>query len=566
MCIRHVQTFECPSREGPPKRHRLKSNILCAHTSPCPDAQWERRTSHYSFMCPTCSGEPPEVPREKPKRDIWEREASEDEAWVNAYVASFAEVMLLWVWGFHDTNNLVRELTQLYPALYYERRCKEHGHRPSHCKCEANGTLSFLYNPATSVRRSYTNRVASHFWSTAVVHSEHARQVFAGIHRDLATACRTGNRYFRGGIARQPFFSKHSIDKRRNEMSRIVKGAWLTAQDMLRRASAQYIHCKEPCVLMEEEALNRKCAVELMGEIMMYDTGISNFRFCRVVEVLASMIQEPSWRPTSKIVQLDQLGQAVSRFPAEQSPKEALHRATVDTRNYFDGKRKTWAEEMRSYRAKRLLFDCATTLVDAAKLPSSTGGGGGGGGGGSGGGGDDESRCMICLVDFWESPSMASAPVTPRLGERATGPGQGGGHGQQAEPPWLRAAAASELSSTQSDVSNQLRDIKWDWQVVAEWRGFRGGGPAGVDVADHGEPAVRIDVCKHVVGRSCLFRGWVTESNMAEQRPRCPKCRAEPSALTYRMVEAAVGFSINPDGRSGWHLRTGLLSLLNRYT
>ncbi|KAL0930205.1 uncharacterized protein CTRU02_215025 [Colletotrichum truncatum] len=535
MCIRHIQFFECPSREGPSKRHRIKSNILCSNHHPCCESHWERRSSHYRYMCPGCSGEPPEVPREKPCNEHWERDVSEDEAWVQNHLDSLCNAVTLWAWGEFaaPTQRVsIREMARLYPAFYLERRCKEHDHRPSRCQCEANGPLSYLYNPATALRRRFTDETASAFARDPHLQSEHARQVFADVHRNLTAMCGDKNLYFKDGIARQPFFSLEAIEKRRHTMNRVVRNAWRAVEDDLRdTAKANEAGWTEAHTLMEVQALRRRNLVRFMGEILLYDNGISTAKFCLAIERLAHIIQMPQKRESSGIIALENLALVTSshdREPRADEPYDELMKRAV---SYFAGKRKTWAKEIRNYAAKRMLFEESTTLINGLELRALSG--------------DDEGHdnCSICYVDYWEAPLKPSSIASPTA-EQRTWPGR----------------LVSQSSNAESNISNQIRRLRWDDDPDVQRRIF-GANLSGVSMADHGEPAVRIKHCGHIFGRSCLFRAWVTEANEAGRRPACPYCRAEPPQRVYQIIESFVGARLTID--PGWHLPTFLLSLID---
>ncbi|KAF9882479.1 hypothetical protein CkaCkLH20_00515 [Colletotrichum karsti] len=550
MCIKHVQFFACPSKDGRAKHHCIKSNILCSEHFPCPEPQWERRTSEYRYMCPSCSGEPPEVPRQRPATEHWERDNSTDDDWVQCYVDGLCNSVLVWGWGrqhgrgsgLEDTVS-VRQMTQLYPSFFLEWRCKERDHRPSQCTCEANGPLAYLYNPAMAARRHFTNETASEFATNSHVQGELARQSFADVHRRLSRMCSRGKLYFEDGIARQPFFSGEGVARRRSTLERVVKNAWRAMEDELTAsADANGEGWTDAHTLMEERTRRRMSLVKFMGEIALYDNGFSMARFCLVAERLASIIQTPQWRGPSHVMSLEKMADVASAVQDGGNQPDSLNPFGEFTKKavaYFTSKRETWAKEIRNYTSKRMLFDSAIEPMNDAALQAAVKDG-------------VEEECAVCYVKFWETPSLR--PPTPKQTPTAASPEQ---RDTLAGRQQLLVSQAS-TATTGSHISNQIRRLKWDDDPDVQRRIF-GANAAGVSMFDRGEPPVRLKHCGHVIGRSCLFRAWVTEANDPDERPSCPFCRAEPPMGVYQVVEAFLG-----DGGRSWRFPTRLLSLLSR--
>ncbi|CAI0643054.1 unnamed protein product [Colletotrichum noveboracense] len=549
MCIRHVQFFECPSRDGVPKRHSIKSNILCSNHFPCPDAHWEYRTSEYTQMCPGCSGEPPEVPSQRPQRDAWDRDMAMDNVWANNYIEGLANAVSAWDWARHFSQSdmsSIKRVTELYPTFFLERRCKENAHRPSRCHCEAAGPLAYLYNPAAAARRHFTDQASARFEANAQVQSEFARQIFAEIHRNLAAQCTGSNVYFTDGIARQPFFSTEAVMRRQATIDEIVGKAFKTVNDeLLESAAANGAKWTDAHTLMESKAYRRKGLVQFMCQIAVYDNGFSMARFCIVVEKLARIIQTPQWRRSSGVVALEKLANAVSFPPSDANVAgygtgTGFEELIWEAMAFFTGKREVWAREIRNYTAKRLVFQQSVEDVTDAELQALVRNNG------------VQEECVICYADYWERRSEKEVPPavsSPTAAERP-----------RLRPRRRLSAQESNLSNL-SNISNQIRRLKWDDDPNVQLRIF-GASTAGWTVLDRGEQPVRIKHCGHIFGRSCLFRTWVTEANDPDLRPTCPMCRAEPPDGVIRMMEGFLGPLMTRG--AAWGLPTSLLSLVRR--
>lgn len=401
MCIRHTQFFKCPSKEGPPKQHQIKRNILCSDNFPCQEAHWEDRNSYYHSMCSACSGEPPGVPHEKPHQEHWVRDASHFDAWSHSYIQSLSRAVSLWIWGQHHERGdrvSTREMIEMYPAFFHERRCKEENHGSSKCGCEASGPIDFLYNPAMAVRRHLTNKTAMALERDPRLQSPNAKETLASLQQSIGVMCQDGNRYFRDGISRQPFFTTVAIDQRRQTLARAMTVAWQNVQDDLRNnAETTKLSWSDAHTMIESQARKRQGIAKLMGEIIVFDSGISCAKFSFLAEKLALLVQLPQWRASLGTLGVEYLANVVSRTVQTKEPDEPCGELIAQVAAYLNVKRDLWSTAIRSYNARRMLFDKSTTAVNGSALRAMHGDQ------------DGHAECGLCHVGYWESPSQAMA-------------------------------------------------------------------------------------------------------------------------------------------------------------
>ncbi|KAF6827822.1 hypothetical protein CMUS01_08829 [Colletotrichum musicola] len=484
MCIRHTQFFECPSKEGPPKQHQIKKNILCSDNFPCHEAHWEDRHSYYHCMCSGCSGEPPGVPHEKPYQEQWVRDSSQFDAWSQNYIQSLSRAVSLWIWSQHHNHEdrvSTKEMTEMYPAFFYERRCKEENHKSSKCGCEAGGPIDFLYNPAMAVRRHLTNETARALERNPRLQSPDAKEALASVQKSLAVMCQDKSRYFRDGIAREPFFSAQAIERRRQTLARIMTVAWQNvANDLSNSAGADVSSWTDAHTLIESQARRRRGLAKLMGEIILFDSGISSAKFSFVAEKLALLVQMPQWRASSGTLGVEYLVNVVSRTVRTEEPDEPFGKLIAQAVAYLNVKRELWNTAMRSYNTRRMLFEKSTTPISGSAL------------GAMHGGQDGNRVCGFCHVGYWESPSVRSATGRHAMAQKA-----------------------------------------WPMQLH-------------FSMGD-GEPAVRINNCGHHFGRSCLFRYWLAGGSACptcRTEPLEPVYRLVESATGERLTPSPMSLFI----------------------
>ncbi|KAK2040699.1 hypothetical protein LZ31DRAFT_35757 [Colletotrichum somersetense] len=491
MCIKHIQFYECPSEptrnppgQNPPKKHRVRANILCSQVFPCPAAQWEKRLSRYGFMCPACSGESPAVPRDTPVSDEWKRDELQDEAWVQGYLSEYCHAVLLWIRSRCDAGGddddaeaVAAEVAESWlSAFFMERRCKENDHRVGECRCEANGPLAYFYNPATAARRHLTDLAADKLEGDARVRRPGMQAVLADRHIALSAVCRERNLYFKDGISRQPFFSERAIGRRRRILHKSLGDAAKTA-DRLMLENAENAEAAEAGAVpgagwtaahtLETARVSRRASlVRFMGEVLLYDNGISNGRFSLAVSWLAHVIQVPAWRTASRVQGLEKLARVAGEMNQGSRPDEPFTGLVQVVQKYYFDKRAEWNAQVMKYKARRSVFDRVTVPIDPWRAL------------------EDENgwrSCHICKGGFYVSPTNMTERSHP-----------------------------------------------------------------GVDMPDHGEPAWQMEGCWCIFGRRCLFK-WITDTSAEAREPECPRCGAKFPFVEYQLVEASTGYSIRKD-------------------
>ncbi|GKT51404.1 uncharacterized protein ColSpa_11585 [Colletotrichum spaethianum] len=397
MCIKHVQFYECPSEfsQDPPRKHRVKANVLCSNVFPCPEQQWEKRLSRYDFMCPGCSGESPAVPRNTPVSDEWTRNELQDEAWVHGYLSEYCNSVLLWIRGQWNTDDVSATgmAESWFSAFFMERRCKENDHRVGECRCEANGPLAYFYNPTTAARRRLTDVAAEKFENDARVQSRTMQNVFTNRYIALSALCREQNLCFTDGISRQPFFSERAIGRRRRILQKSLEDASKTADRLVlenAEAAGSGSGWTAAHTLETTHVSRRASLVQFMGEVLLYDTGISNSRFSLAVSWLAHIIQVPAWRTPSNIAALEKLARIANATDQASVPNKPFVGLVQLAQKYYFDKRVEWNAHVMKYKARRTLFDAVTRPVKAERdLRDSQG----------------RASCSICKEGYYASPA-----------------------------------------------------------------------------------------------------------------------------------------------------------------
>ncbi|EFQ34073.1 hypothetical protein CGRA01v4_12133 [Colletotrichum graminicola] len=420
MCIKHVQFYECPSEpiknppgHNPPKKHRVRANILCSQVFPCPAPQWEKRVSRYGFMCPACSGESPAVPRDTPVSDEWKRDELQDEAWVQSYLSEYCHAVLLWIrsqWGAGDDDAAVAaEAAESWlSAFFMERRCKENDHRVGECRCEANGPLAYFYNPTTAARRYLTDLAADKLEGDPRVRSPEMQVVLANRHMALSAVCRERNLYFKDGISRQPFFSERNIGRRRRILQKSLDDAAKTADRLMLEnaenaegavaAGAGGGRWTAAHTLETARVSRRASLVRFMGEVLLYDNGISNGRFSLAVSWLAHVIQVAAWRTASRVEGLEKLARMASEMDQASMPSQPFTRLVQLVQKYYFDRRAEWKAQVMKYKARRSVFDRVTAPIDPWRELE-----------------DEEGwrSCRICKGGFYVSPANMTEQSHP---------------------------------------------------------------------------------------------------------------------------------------------------------
>ncbi|KZL82258.1 hypothetical protein CI238_08477 [Colletotrichum incanum] len=396
MCIKHVQFYDCPSEfsQDPPRKHRVKTNILCSQGFPCPELQWEKRLSYYDFMCPGCSGESPAVPRSTPVSDEWTRNELQDEAWAQGYLSEYCHSVLLWVRSQWNANNVTAtEMAESwFNAFFMERRCKENDHRVGECRCDANGPLAYFYNPTTAARRHLTDMAAEKFEKDPRVQSRTTQNVLTNRYIALSAMCREQNLYFTDGISRQPFFSERAIGRRRKILQKGLEGASKTADRLVlenAEAAVSGSGWTAAHTLETTHASRRANLVKFMGEVLLYDNGISNSRFSLAMSWLTHIIQVPAWRTPSNIEALEKLSRVANTIDQASMPSRPFMCLVQLIQKYYFDKRTEWNAHVMKYKARRTLFDTATQPVEAGRDPKDSLG---------------WDRCSFCKGEYFMSP------------------------------------------------------------------------------------------------------------------------------------------------------------------
>lgn len=406
MCIKHTQFYECPTQShNPPKKHCVRTNILCSQVFPCPALQWERRVSHYDFMCPGCSGESPAVPRSIPIGDEWARNELQDEAWVQSYLSEYCHSVLLWVRSQWDDEGGVTETEMAeswFNAFFMERRCKEKDHGVGQCRCDANGPLSYFYNPTAAARRHLTDMAADKFERDARVQCPAMQGVFTNRHIALSAMCSEKSLHFTDGIARQPFFSERAIKRRRRILQDSLDRASKTAEALVLQnaESARSGGGWTAAHTLEMTHVSKRASlVRFMGEVLLYDSGISNSRFSLAVSWLVHIIQVPAWRTQSNVETLEKLARIANSTDQAPTPAKPFTCLVQLIQQYYFGKRADWNGHVMKYKARRTLFDAVTGPVDAGRdLRNAQG----------------QARCPICNECYYKPPMVL--PQIPHPG------------------------------------------------------------------------------------------------------------------------------------------------------
>ncbi|KAK1971624.1 hypothetical protein LY78DRAFT_76406 [Colletotrichum sublineola] len=416
MCIKHVQFYECPSEPGqnPPKKHRVRANILCSQVFPCPAPQWEKRLSRYDFMCPACSGESPAMPRNTPISDEWTRDELQDEAWAQSYLSEYCHAVLLWIrsrWDAGDDDvTVAAEVAESWlSAFFMERRCKENDHRVGECWCEANGPLAYFYNPTTAARRRLTDLAADKLEGDARLRNPAMHKVLANRHIALSAMCRERNLYFTDGISRQPFFSERAIGRRRKILQKSLDDATKTIDTlMLENAEASSAGGGWTAAHTLETAWvsRRTSLVRFMGEVLLYDNGISNGRFSLAVSWLAHVIQVPAWRTPSKVEGLEKLARVASAVDQASMPSQPFTCLVQLVQKYYFDKRAEWNAQVMKYKARRALFDRVTAPIDPWRELENA---------------ERWRSCNICKAGFYVSPANMTERSHPGVDMRDHG-------------------------------------------------------------------------------------------------------------------------------------------------
>ncbi|KAK1998413.1 hypothetical protein LX36DRAFT_576341 [Colletotrichum falcatum] len=435
MCIKHVQFYECPSEPGQKthRKHRVRSNILCSQVFPCPKPQWEKRLSRYGFMCPACSGESTAVPRDTPVSDEWTRDELQDEAWAQSYLSEYCHAVLLWIrswWpagddgggGGDDGDDAAEVAESWFSAFFMERRCKENDHRVGECRCEANGPLAYLYNPTAAARRHLTDLAADRLKGDARVHNDEIHKVLANRHIILSALCRERNLYFKDGISRQPLLSERAIGRRRRILQKSLEEASKTAGRLMLENAEEAEAAGAAgrggggggggwtaAHTLEAARVSRRASlVKFMGEVLLYDNGISNGRLSLAVSWLAHVIQVPAWRTASRIEGLEKLARVASGSGSgsgsgamEQwgsTGGQPFARLVQLVQKYYFDKRGEWNVQVMKYKARRSLFDRVTEPVEPwTALEDKEG----------------SRRCILCKDGFYASPAVMTEESHP---------------------------------------------------------------------------------------------------------------------------------------------------------
>ncbi|KAK1976990.1 hypothetical protein LZ30DRAFT_753126 [Colletotrichum cereale] len=403
MCIKHVQFYECPSEPGQssPRKHRVRANILCSQVFPCPEAQWEKRLSRYEFMCPACSGESPAVPRDTPVSDEWTRDELQDEAWAQGYLSEYCHAVLLWIRSRWDADgggdDVAAEVAESWlSAFFMERRCKENDHRVGECRCEANGPLAYLYNPTAAARRHLTDLAADKLEGDARVRSPVMQNVMANRYIALSAMCRERNLYFTDGVSRQPFLSERAAGRRRRILQKSLGDAAKTADRLvLENAEAASTAAGSgggwtAAHTLEAAQVSRRASlVKFMGEVLLYDNGISNGRFSLAVSWLTHIIQVPAWRTRSTVEGLEKLARVAGAIDQASAASQPFTGLVQLVQKYYSDRRAEWTAQVMKYKARRTLFDRVTDPIEPwTQLENAEG----------------WRSCVICKGGFYVSP------------------------------------------------------------------------------------------------------------------------------------------------------------------
>ncbi|WYZ42138.1 hypothetical protein EsH8_V_001033 [Colletotrichum jinshuiense] len=375
-------------------------------------------------MCPGCSGESPAVPRTTPIADEWQRDNSQDTAWAQGYVSEYCNSALLWIRARFDADDVSNEemVEVWYRSLFLERRCKEDDHRVGVCRCDANGPLGFLYNPASAARRYLTDQAAEKLEKDWRVQSGEMQQVFATRHAVLSAMCQEQNLCFGGGIGRQPFFSEQAVRRRRRTLTKKIEHNLRAAQDAILRSAEDLGSWSDVHTLESTQTARRASLINFMGEVLLHDSGISNGRLGLAIDRLAHVILLPESRQQSRIASLERVAEVASSTDRGSKPDDPFMCFVQAVQKYYFTRRKQWNVEVQRYKARRALFDTIVEPFDVTDPWGLTGPNG-------------KDECVICNTPYFDAPSAADLSADASHGADMSG------HG---EPP-VRIKACGDL-------------------------------------------------------------------------------------------------------------------------